>query len=341
MNNLWILGKRNKIIDILYSIYRQIFNRFYWDFPSVVPLPNHPHHVDIELTNNCNLSCPHCFGRINERSHGEMNPSLFKKIIQEMDGYPFCHLHLCGQGEPAMHSNFKLLVDCLYPMKMKVSITTNGLLFEKYTPDKILEMNIDLINVSVDGYDEISYGKHRPGGNYNRLKANLKHFHETRRSKNLQYPKIRIANVLFPNEMTTERIERFKKTWIQYSDMVVFTTLIPAASQTIDGFEQCTNTFFSINVRWDGRVPLCGYSNDIWIGDSSLLPLRKVFKCKKRKEIQNYHLHKNFHLIKFCKTCFFTQKRLKIASSHINSINRNKIHTLANYVYRKLNIGRR
>lgn len=338
---LLTLGKNHKTREIFSAIYEQIFKRFYWNLPSLIPLPRTPRHIDIELTNRCNLSCPHCHGRRQQRPIGDMNQALFKKLIDEINTYPFCHLHLCGLGEPALHPNFSVYLDYLKPLNAKVYITTNGHLLDRFDHEQILDWNIDLISISVDGFDSNTYQKHRPGGNYERLLKNVENFHKARSKKKRRYPIIRIANVLFPDSMNYSNISFFKKNWIRISDIVAFTSLSPIERPTYEVFNQCSETFFSINIRWDGRVPICGYYSNQFISSTYDSSIKEIFTCKDKKDVQIYQLRKEFDKLSFCKTCFYCQDKTQTALIHANTLHKNKLLTACNILYRKLNIGKR
>jgi MoaA/NifB/PqqE/SkfB family radical SAM enzyme len=270
-----------------------------------------------------------------------MSAALFKKLVREIDSYSFCHLHLCGLGEPGMHPDIQLLLDDLHPKHIKVSITTNGLFFDRFEPERILSWNIDLISVSVDGFDADSYRLHRPGGDYQRLTANVRRFYETRTRLKKTYPRVRIANVLFPSLTFPGDLEKFRAYWQRFSDMVAFTTLRPLERKMYDSLSQCTETFFGINVRWDGRVPTCGYNPNEWIGDANHSSIREIFTCERRRELQACHLRRDFDNVEFCKSCFFAQGREESALSHQHSTNKNNILTVSNLLYRKRKIGKR
>ena len=338
---LLTLGKNHRMIETGYSIYRQIFNRLYWKFPSLISLPHTPHHIDVELTNRCNLSCPHCHGRIQKRPIGDMSDVLFKKLVDEMDNYPFCGLILCGLGEPAMHPNISQFLDYLQPSHMKVSVVTNGLFLDRFDPEKILDWNIDCISISVDGFNSDTYHLHRPGGDYQRLITNVRNFYKARSKRKRRYPLIRIANVLFPDSINHSSINKFRKHWVRFSDIVAFTSLNPIERQSYEVLYQCNETFFSINVRWDGRVPICGYHSSEFVGDANYSSIKDIFTCKDKRELQACQLHKEFDKIEFCKTCFFCQEKKRTASLHSNTIHKSKLLTAVSFLYRKLNLGKR
>ena len=270
-----------------------------------------------------------------------MSFSLFKKLVEEVDSYPCCHLHLCGLGEPAMHPEIGRFLDHLHPKRMKVSLATNGLLFDKFEAKRVLSWDTDLLTISVDGHDAESYHKHRVGGDYQRLVSNVKELYQARTRQKKRYPIIRIASVLLPGSMAPEQIAQFRQQWMQHADMVEFTIVIPLEPKKYAAFSQCSDTFFGICVRWDGRVPICDYYSTKWIGDVTYSSMREVFTSPSLRELQACHFRKNYTKIEFCSTCFYAQDKVRIADSNKHNIHKNKLLTGANYFYRKFRIGRR
>lgn len=207
-------------------------------------------------------------------------------------------------------------------LNKKISITTNGSLLETYPPDIILSWNIDLLNISIDGYDEKSYIAHRPEGNYANLRNNLKMLYNARKRYGLKFPLIRIANVLFPDIIHEDKINEFKKNWIQYADMIAFTALFPLEKKKYTNLIQCSDSFFIINIRWSGSVPICGYNLNKWIGNVSNSTILNLFNSDERKKLQDFHLKIYFDNIPFCMERFYGQEKDNISLFHSNSIHK-------------------
>lgn len=309
---LW--SRRDKLKDILFASYRRVYTKFWWRCPWLLQPPRTPHIVALELTNDCNLACPHCPRRFMKRKIGYMDVRLFKRIVDEISSYPWCFLRIAGLGEPAMHPHIKEILDYLVDRALKTEFTTNGTLLMRFPSEEILNWNVDILGISIDGFDVASYSRYRPNGDYNALRAKVIEFFNTRRKMAARFPKIRIRNVVF-SDTTPEQIRTFRENWLPFADVVTFNSLI-SKDKCAETFERCEDVLFTAYVRWDGRVPLCGYQlwcGDIeWLGDLHDCSLRDLW-CKERLlEVRNRHAAGDFTGIEFCKRCFHTQRRKKI-----------------------------
>lgn len=103
--------------------------------------------VYIEITNNCNLSCPFCIK--NKRKKEYMTFNEFKIILNKLNGYTkYLYLHVLG--EPLTHSNINEFINYA-SSKYKINITTNGYLIENIKNNK----NIRQLNISLQSYNEL------------------------------------------------------------------------------------------------------------------------------------------------------------------------------------------
>ena len=101
--------------------------------------------VYIEITNNCNLSCPFCIK--NTRKKEFISLDNFKIILNKINGFTkYIYLHI--MGEPLLHPNVNELIN-IASSKYKVNITTNGYLINKIKDNK----NIHQLNISLHSFN--------------------------------------------------------------------------------------------------------------------------------------------------------------------------------------------
>jgi len=315
-----LLGRRNKLGDILLALHRRVYAKFWWRYPWLFQSPRAPQFVHLELTNDCNLACPHCARNFENREIGYMDVHLFERIVEEISSYPSCFLRIGGLGEPAMHPHVKEMLDYLADTHLKIEFTTNGKLLMIFHPEEILKWRIDVLGISIDGFDEASYSRHRPNGDYNALRAKIIELFNARSKMRAKFPKIRIRNVVFPFT-TPEQIRTFTEYWLPFADIVTFNTLISKGKfATAQTFERCDEILFTINIRWDGRVPICGYQlwcGDVeWLGDLDDHTLRDLWCSERLLEVRKHHAAGDFKGIEFCKRCFFTQRKKNILETN-------------------------
>jgi hypothetical protein len=257
------------------------------------------------------------------REIGYMDIRLFRKIVNEMSCYSWRHLRIVGLGEPALHPHLEEMLDDLADKPLKTEFTTNGTLLMRFDSEKILGWPLDILGISIDGFDAKSYSRYRPNGDYDMLRRKVKKLFETKRKMGHRFPLLRIRNVVFP-ETTPEQIEAFTRSWLPFADIITFNTLISKFDyEPNENFRRCEDILLTMHVRWDGRVPLCGYQ--LWCGGSEWLgsirdhSLEELWHADRLLEVSKCHADEVFTGIDFCKNCFYTQKRkiiLDISKSH-------------------------
>ena len=171
-----IILKKKLFQHALYAIYRKVYIKTFWLFPHLLLPIKNPHIIGLELTNNCNLECIHCFRKKMNKDLGYMDVDLFKKLVDEICTYPVAFLRIVGRGEPALHPELEQIMEYLKGKQIKIEFCTNGVLFEKFSFTEILSWNIDLLDISVDGIDKEPYNKIRKKGDYDKLKSNISNF---------------------------------------------------------------------------------------------------------------------------------------------------------------------
>lgn len=133
-----------------YQEYRQAWKQN----PKDHILSRMPLHLDIELNTTCNRQCSFCpnhskYARYPPKMNGEMEWSLYKKIIDEVSEKGVCSVKLCFRGEPLLYENLPLAI--MYAKKrgiMDVSINTNGLLLDRAMSMDLCMSKLDLLILS-------------------------------------------------------------------------------------------------------------------------------------------------------------------------------------------------
>ncbi len=329
------LVKKRLLKHLFYLVIRRIYITYYWKSPRTMPAVNHPHVVEIELTNNCNLNCVHCHRSKMDRKPGNMDLSVFTKLIDEIATYPIAFLRIVGQGESALHPLFPDLMRYASGKSIKIELTTNGTIFDLYSIEEILQWDIDILGISVDGLDKDSYHQIRRGGNYEKLVTNIQTFYSTRNKTNKKYPLVCLRNVIFPDN-TTQQLKNFKESWQDSVDMILFNTLTtcqkPVDKQYLSRC-RCNELFFEAHIRYDGSVLLCQnqflYGTNEVIGNMKISSLRQIWKSNRLKEMRMLHYKRDFP--QPCKMCFSNNKNLEnYTNSRLYNSSKNKIINVLN-----------
>ena len=144
------------------SVLAQIIGR---DFENTkVELKSIESSLHLYLTNDCNMRCPHCYMNAGIKNNNELEKSEILLLLQGAAKHGVSHLILSG-GEIMLCADLVEYINLASKLGMSVELLTNGtLLTEKF----ILEIKdkVTRVQVSIDGYDEISNSKIRGKGNF-------------------------------------------------------------------------------------------------------------------------------------------------------------------------------
>ena len=119
----------------------------------------------IELTNQCNLSCPECLSGsgLMTRPKGFMSLRLFEGLIKELHPY-LNYLNLYFQGEPMMHPEFFGFIE--RAGNIRTIVSTNGHFLSPENSERLAESDLHRLIISLDGMDNQTYSIYRRNGNF-------------------------------------------------------------------------------------------------------------------------------------------------------------------------------
>jgi radical SAM protein with 4Fe4S-binding SPASM domain len=105
--------------------------------------------VFLEITSQCNLRCPHCYGGFGFKSH-DLTTDEWKRIIDELAALNVSEIVLSG-GEPLCHKDVFELISYMRKKPMRIVLSTNGTLIDEDVADEIKRLSIKSVRVSLDG----------------------------------------------------------------------------------------------------------------------------------------------------------------------------------------------
>jgi radical SAM protein with 4Fe4S-binding SPASM domain len=107
-------------------------------------------YLELQITNKCNLRCKHCFINPAERNINELSVKRIKNILKEFEQMQGLRVLITG-GEPFLHSKFEQINEMLPQFFLRKVLFTNGILLNK---EKIKRLNVDEIQISIDGLED-------------------------------------------------------------------------------------------------------------------------------------------------------------------------------------------
>jgi hypothetical protein len=130
---------------------------------------------------------------------------------------------------------------------------------------------------------------------------------------------VTIRVMLRPSERSSQ--DRILEFWRQYGDTVMPQFLVDVGgtdpdvyqNSGIEGvFPRCTLPFKSLDVRWDGKVPLCSYSQrggsaeGIILGNVNGSSLVELWNSPLMKQYRRAHRSRAEELMPICNGCMGT-----------------------------------
>lgn len=126
------------------------------------------------LTNACNLRCRHCFVYAGNAYANELSTAEIKNLITTCRQNGAVKLILTG-GEVLLRKDFEEILRYGKSLEMYVQVLTNGTLWDEATV-KNLARYIDEVQISLDGFDEISNAKVRGARTFDKILAAVELF---------------------------------------------------------------------------------------------------------------------------------------------------------------------
>jgi MoaA/NifB/PqqE/SkfB family radical SAM enzyme len=157
-----------------------------------------PTHVEIEVTNRCNLACIQCLRSRGLKPYalGDMSFDDFGKVLAQ---FPTAlHVSLNGFGEPLMHPRLFDFVDHARRTLpwATIVIYSNGMLLDGARAERAIASGLSEINVSIDAAYPGTYRRVRRGGSLDRVHRNLCELVEMRRRLGQRTPLVGVNFVM-------------------------------------------------------------------------------------------------------------------------------------------------
>lgn len=304
----------------------------------------YPFVLHIEVTNKCNLECKMCPRKNMEREEGFMEFSLFKKIVDEAKGkIEFVELYLFG--EPLLHPRIFDMIAYCRDAAMRVGLSTNATVLTQPKSRALVESNVDLLILSLDGVTEKSYESIRAKGNYRKTLRNVEYLLRIRSASS---PKHTVVQMIRMRENAHE-VDKFSDFWSRRGVHIHLKPLLTwrgdirsinvlqgnRNDSSVSGLGPCDRIWRHFTVFWDGTVVPCHFMYDKKctmgnISDKSLLQLWNGEKFVDFRRRQIHNLRAN---VSCCERCLVRPLRgwELIAAVALNIFALRSINTILHY----------
>ncbi len=134
----------------------------------------------LEPTSRCNFKCSMCFRHswFDERP-GDMSAVTFANVLRCMPSSVET-VFFGGMGEPLFHKNILDMVQSMAARGARVELLTNAALLDAAMSRALLKAGLAMLWISLDAFDEESYGAIRVGGELAAIKRNIQAFNDER-----------------------------------------------------------------------------------------------------------------------------------------------------------------
>lgn len=266
-----------------------------WDkLPEACIVSNFPLHLDIELTNRCNLSCKICPhhgpDRINERIPQDMDFELYKKIIDEGQWKGLKAIKLNYGGESLLYD--KLIQAIRYAKKkgiLDVQLNTNALLLNEKLILQLIDSGLDLIIIT--DYE------------------NDKQFQKVL--------KLSTCKELLQSQTPTIRIKtNDPDAWIDVADEIVPNNYFNYNKEEVflPSKFKCAQPWQRFLILADGTVCSCScglLTPEKILGNAWHFTLEELWNGKQMKFLRYCHEFRETHLVKQCRLCPVRKEYIK------------------------------
>ncbi len=161
-----------------------VFDPFFRKFPFLAPYPKE---IEIEITTHCHLKCifcEHTFWKDQEQKHLTFRD--FKKIIEQFPKLKF--INLTGEGTCFLNPDFFNMIEELKKKDVFVMFVDSFDLFNKDRIQRVVELGVERIEVSLDAATKDTYEKIKAGANWERTLKHLRLLREEKMTKKSPFP---------------------------------------------------------------------------------------------------------------------------------------------------------
>jgi len=270
--------------------------------------------VDIGVTNACNsdcIMCPH--SRL--KNIGTMKMDLYEKIIDNCARLKIKNVILSFFGEPLLDKTLLNKIAYAKQKGLDVAFYSNGSLLDKRWAHDLIDVGLDSITISFDGYSKETYEKIRRGLKFDVLKANILGLIDAKKDLKKENPKINL--VLVEQTDNKKEIKKFYNEWKEKVESINIINLRNWAGEVDDKFGSsfhskkglkrtpCSLIWQKLVVDWNGDAVLCcdDWNHSMVLGNLKTESIEEIWRGKKLTKIRKLHKEGKFEKIPLCSNC--------------------------------------
>lgn len=291
---------------------RYLEHRKEWDYyTKTLELKDVPLHVDIEVTNACNLRCAMCERNTMKRKVGLMEYSLFCHIIDQCVEIGVCSVKLNLWGESLVHPQFFEMIDYARKNKIYTQFNTNANFLTEAIIQKLIACGLDRVTISLESINKELYEGTRIGNKYEKVMQNIEKFIALKPVGKKPYITVQCIQM----KRNIGHIQSFIDSYKGRVDFISVTNIESVtgdrrilADSLIDYSklpkQPCDQLWQRLSIYWNGDVTLCCADSDgfLTIGNLKEKSLREWWHSEELNRIREKHKRLDFSGL-ICEKC--------------------------------------
>lgn len=141
-------------------------------------VPVLPVTLDVEPNNDCNFSCPHCQVTHWAKQRKHLEAKSFERLLGQFPR--LARIKLQGMGEPLLNRQLPEMLRMGEARGITMTFFTNGAVMSPAVAEQLAALKNAGITFSVDGATKETFEAIRVGGDFQKVKANLRRLVELR-----------------------------------------------------------------------------------------------------------------------------------------------------------------
>lgn len=148
----------------------------------------YPSYIEVEVTTRCNLRCVLCERTYWDEPNTDMTFEQFRMIVDQFPKLKW--IGLTGIGESFMNKDFMKMLWHVKSKNIMVELYDTFYFINEKIARELLDMEIDIIFLSLDAATKETYEKIRIGSNFERVVNNMKTLVRLRGERNSVFPRM-------------------------------------------------------------------------------------------------------------------------------------------------------
>ncbi len=229
-----------------------------------------PIHMQIEVTNCCQLACLMCPNSSMKRPKGFMSLDTLQRILAETgERTTTCYMHQFG--EPLLHPELCKMIQMTEASGIRTSLSTNAVALTPELAHGLYSSGLGEIIISFDSLRKDVYEKYRVGANFEHVLNNINSAIHVRKENPAFRTEVALQMVVMKD--TQADVAAFKEYFgpalegighLRFMPYATWAGSVPDFSPTkaTPWRNRCKTLIQSICVYWNGDIVLCCHDYD-------------------------------------------------------------------------------